>query len=809
MADDEVKSVEVLISDCADVKKKDDKEDSVDYCIEELEKALENSKCDDRSDDDAITGMKTMRTKRTSESTEHTFIVVDECEGSERSIAVNENAGSCSSLMVVDELLNELDSFSQDSSDGGDLTVIHNAPRKCDDGNNLDVSDECNKDVPIFLSDTICDKQLSDEKFVIGTPTFINNTSKFNTMKSRNVIATSTPCRQNDRDCDMSSVYMPPARSILEKWKSSCFQQSQMNSTQDQGISDISAIECADTPKNVTSNTPNQSTVCHEKTDFVATKNEFEEAFHNLYMTLFGDMEETNDRLFNSNVKLKMYHDSIIKQHEQDNVKFNEIISEISSKSNKTFIKVNDNTNIIDNKTELLTIKEETDESVEENKTVIPNIITEKVDVNVKKEPTVENEVNTIIENQSNNECDKNKTEIKKVVDNYEELLEKEILEVPVINGANSIIYQNSRELTLDEEEALLNDDPDVISLECSDINSGAPSTASSSFKSDRAADLIIPSEVQTDSNTGDVKVFIVSPEVVSAEISTAPVQIPSGVVEDKSEPPVQDRNAVFVSDNPEENDDNNDPEWEHLRRLSNDKERYKALRERWHSIVIPDPNLDLTSQTFRKRRIARMKGNRKPVNDNDSENNNGEFNRAGSRKRPLPLDSDDDSFVHGGQGHPKRRKLCTLLFEQNIEALMKKLEYKRYRILEERDKDLSMLAVKQEQEYNAGCVASYNYPRHVKENLLSELYARQMRDVCCLRRRFDERLKMAEAETQEYISALNAATDEVLTFHKFYQDLDSANNNTSSSMYLSDKQIQELVETEYMLELYSKFYKF
>lgn len=55
--------------------------------------------------------------------------------------------------------------------------------------------------------------------------------------------------------------------------------------------------------------------------------------------------------------------------------------------------------------------------------------------------------------------------------------------------------------------------------------------------------------------------------------------------------------------------------------------------------------------------------------------------------------------------------------------------------------------------------------------------------------------------------SALEAATNEVYTFHKFYQDLDSANNNKSSSMYLSDSQLTELVDTEYMLELYNKFY--
>lgn len=56
--------------------------------------------------------------------------------------------------------------------------------------------------------------------------------------------------------------------------------------------------------------------------------------------------------------------------------------------------------------------------------------------------------------------------------------------------------------------------------------------------------------------------------------------------------------NQPFLSDDPAENADNNDPEWELLRKLETDEERYKAVRERWRSIVVPNPNRNLTHRS-------------------------------------------------------------------------------------------------------------------------------------------------------------------------------------------------------------------
>lgn len=53
-------------------------------------------------------------------------------------------------------------------------------------------------------------------------------------------------------------------------------------------------------------------------------------------------------------------------------------------------------------------------------------------------------------------------------------------------------------------------------------------------------------------------------------------------------------------------------------------------MRERWRSVVIPDPNLDLTSQTFRQKRLERENCENKKRNENETQGGN-------PRKRPAP----------------------------------------------------------------------------------------------------------------------------------------------------------------------------
>ncbi|XP_018008268.1 uncharacterized protein LOC108665968 isoform X2 [Hyalella azteca] len=50
-----------------------------------------------------------------------------------------------------------------------------------------------------------------------------------------------------------------------------------------------------------------------------------------------------------------------------------------------------------------------------------------------------------------------------------------------------------------------------------------------------------------------------------------------------------------FVSSDPLENRDNEDPRWDILRSITSDEERVKKIRELWGNVTTPDPNTDLT----------------------------------------------------------------------------------------------------------------------------------------------------------------------------------------------------------------------
>lgn len=68
------------------------------------------------------------------------------------------------------------------------------------------------------------------------------------------------------------------------------------------------------------------------------------------------------------------------------------------------------------------------------------------------------------------------------------------------------------------------------------------------------------------------------------------------------------------------------------------------------------------------------------------------------------------------------------------------------------------------------------------------------------------KRLENEERASFEKIEALKKASAEVLAFEKFYQGLD--NDKKDNAVFLSDIEIQELMETEIMLEQYDRYYK-
>nr|XP_027230447.1 uncharacterized protein DDB_G0284459-like [Penaeus vannamei] len=78
---------------------------------------------------------------------------------------------------------------------------------------------------------------------------------------------------------------------------------------------------------------------------------------------------------------------------------------------------------------------------------------------------------------------------------------------------------------------------------------------------------------------------------------------------------PVKAYMLPFISDNPEENRDNEDPRWSYMAKLQTDEERYQLCRKLWKSLVVPDPNVNLTYFGYlRHKRSQAVPGN-KPGN--------------------------------------------------------------------------------------------------------------------------------------------------------------------------------------------------
>ncbi|XP_037520940.1 serine/arginine repetitive matrix protein 2-like [Rhipicephalus sanguineus] len=122
---------------------------------------------------------------------------------------------------------------------------------------------------------------------------------------------------------------------------------------------------------------------------------------------------------------------------------------------------------------------------------------------------------------------------------------------------------------------------------------------------------------------------------------------IRKGVSPETSWPPGRHKRPPLVTDDPAENRDNEDPEWEPMRRLTCDEERYKAVSRVWHSRRAPDPQEDLTTFHYRRRTLGI---GRSALPSSRSR-----------RKRKASRDSQRDS------DEAKRQRLDTEIFDSKI----------------------------------------------------------------------------------------------------------------------------------------------
>jgi hypothetical protein len=204
----------------------------------------------------------------------------------------------------------------------------------------------------------------------------------------------------------------------------------------------------------------------------------------------------------------------------------------------------------------------------------------------------------------------------------------------------------------------------------------------------------------------------------------------PEGTDENSPEqkPNIISKRDDYVSNNPQENEDNNNPEWELLRKLETDEERYRAVRRRWRNLIIPDPNKDLTYRSWRIRQNA----TKLPASASTSKNAvAGQISAIGS-DTPSSMQQDqckrtvsDEQASSQCQPRVKRPRtqFCTAIFDAKLEQLRRNIEYEKQQIYNQERVALLQLSMKQREERNF--LQNLRYTHGVNTQM-HQLYFRQ-----------------------------------------------------------------------------------
>lgn len=205
----------------------------------------------------------------------------------------------------------------------------------------------------------------------------------------------------------------------------------------------------------------------------------------------------------------------------------------------------------------------------------------------------------------------------------------------------------------------------------------------------------------------------------------------------------------VFVSNDDAENKDNHDPEWELLRKLDTDDERYKAVRKIWKNLTIPDPKANLSAYNWRdKNSLEPLKNIQLP--------------------KPVPQ---NEALLNNN--YP-----CTEVLDVAVENFRELYQGTRQGIEVDHNYEYSISLRKQPKN-------AINNNRNKNQLLLEELHS-------C----FQDRLH----KTQK-------AKEEIEAIHKFYNGLRNRDENSSNLLILNHCERQEVLDVENMITSYSQWY--
>lgn len=247
------------------------------------------------------------------------------------------------------------------------------------------------------------------------------------------------------------------------------------------------------------------------------------------------------------------------------------------------------------------------------------------------------------------------------------------------------------------------------------------------------------------------------------------------------SNAPTTKSREPFMSEDPEENDDNANPNWEALRRLTTDEERYEAIRKVWHNARIPDPHCELTTFHYRKRFLC-------PKNMKSTT-----ALKQQKRKRTETSDNHEQPV--------KKQRLDTDIFDLKL----KELERKRLRDFTAAqinlERELSKLPWNASQSMTPWMNGGPHYHHRAHTAPWDMRYFQQKEQR--LHSRYDTDTRDIYNKYSARAHRLLSARDEVHRFNQFYVGLGDGDPRV-----LTEQQMREQLNIEKLLGEFRRHYK-
>lgn len=249
---------------------------------------------------------------------------------------------------------------------------------------------------------------------------------------------------------------------------------------------------------------------------------------------------------------------------------------------------------------------------------------------------------------------------------------------------------------------------------------------------------------------------------------------------------PEMKNRAPFTSEDPAENMDNENPEWEAVRRLTTDEERYQAVQAVWHNVKIPDPHKELSTFHYRRRTLSLKHAKNTPSS------------KSKRRKRKASHCS------HHEHSKPaKRQRLDTDIIDLKLKELQRKKEKdvtKAQKTFSDDIRQLHMSLMRTNQE----TYASHNHHKHHRrahtEPWDFRYYLSQEQRICAEFKASEQSIEN-EYMTREH--KLLSAREEVRRVDDFYAGL-----RDTDPRLLSEKQVKEHFKLEEMLGHFRVVYR-